>query len=64
MNRDKIKVGQSLTFIPRDPFKTVHDSQTVEVLEVGEVFTVRLEDDQELEVFSDELINKVMQCIS
>ena len=64
MNRDKIKVGQSLTFIPRDPFKTVHDSQTVEVLEVGEVFMVRLEDGQELEVFADELFNKVMQCIS
>ena len=64
MNQDKIKVGQSLTFIPRDPFKTVHDSQTVEVLEVGEVFTVRLENGQELEVFSDELFNKVKQCIS
>ena len=60
MNQDKIKVGQSLTFIPRDPFKTVHDSQTVEVLEVGEVFMVRLENGQELEVFSDELINKVL----
>ena len=64
MNRDRIKVGQTLTFIPRDPFKTVHDSQTVEVLEVGEVFTVRLEDGQELEVFSDELFKKVVQCIS
>lgn len=64
MEKDNIKVGQSLTFIPRDPFKTVHGSQTIEVLEVGEVFTVRLEDGQELEVFADELLNKVMQCIS
>ena len=60
MNRDNIKVGQSLTFIPRDPFKTVHGSQTVEVCEVGEVFTVRLENGQELEVFADELFNKVL----
>ena len=64
MNPDKIKVGQSLTFIPRDPFKTVHDSQTVEVVEVGEVFTVRLEKGQKLEVFADELLDKVVQCIS
>ena len=64
MNRDRIKAGQSLTFIPRDPFKTVHDSQTVEVLEVGEVFTVRLEKGQKLEVFSDELFRKAVQCIS
>ena len=62
MNRDNIKVGQSLTFIPRDPFRVVHNSQTVEVLEVGEVFTVRLENGQELKVFSDELFNKVIQC--
>ena len=60
MNQDKIKIGQSLTFIPRDPFKTVHDSQIVEVLEVGEVFTVRLENGQELDVFSDELLDKVL----
>ena len=60
MEKDNIKVGQSLTFIPRDPFKTVHDSQTVKVLEVGEVFTVRLENGQELEVFADELFNKVL----
>ena len=64
MEKDKIKVGQSLTFIPRDPFKTVHDSQTVEVLEVGKVFTVRLDNGQELEVFSDELFNKVVRCMS
>ena len=64
MNQDKIKVGQSLTFIPRDPFKTVHDSQTVEVLEVGEVFTVQLENGTELVVFSDELFRRAVQCIS
>ena len=64
MNQDKIKVGQSLTFIPRDPFHTVHPMQTVEVLKVGEVFMVRLEKGQELEVFADELFSKVVQCIS
>lgn len=60
MNQDNIKVGQTLTFIPRDPFHTVHSMQSVEVLEVGEVFAVRLEDGTELDVFSDELLNKVL----
>ena len=49
-----------MTFIPRDPFHTVHSMQSVEVLEVGEVFAVRLEDGTELDVFSDELLNKVL----
>ena len=60
MNQDNIKVGQSLTFIPRDPFHTVHGLQTVKVLKVGEVFTVRLENGQELDVFADELLNRVL----